>query len=149
MTVIRWDPFRNVAALQDRINRIFEETFPRSREADEDIAACAWTPAVDIYASEDGIIVKVDLPGVSKTDVSVELKDNYLTIRGERRTDGSVKEDSYYRQERCLGAFHRSFRLQTSVDPGKVKARFKEGVLEVEIPRPSEEPPKKITVDVE
>ena len=149
MTLIRWDPFRNMATLQDRINHIFEETFPRYREVDQDITAGAWTPAVDVYETEEGIIVKADLPGVSKADVAVEIKDNFLHIRGERKTDRPVAEESYYRQERCFGTFHRSFRLQTSVDPGKVKARFKDGVLEVQIPRPEEDPPKRITVDVE
>lgn len=149
MTLIRWDPFRNVATLQDRINRIFEDTFPRSREVDQDIAAGAWTPTIDVYETEEGIIVKADLPGVSKADVAVEIKDNFLNIRGERKTDRTVAEESYYRQERCFGTFHRSFRLQAAVDPGKVKARFKDGVLEIQIPRPEEDPPKRITVDVE
>ncbi len=149
MTLIRWDPFRNVATLQDRINRIFEETFPRSREVNQDITAGAWKPMVDVYETEEGIIVKADLPGVRKADVSVEIKDNFLNIRGERKTDSTVAEENYYRQERCFGTFHRSFRLRASVDPGKVKARFKDGILEIQIPRPEEDPPKRITVDVE
>lgn len=149
MTLMRWDPFKNVAALQDRINRIFEETFPRSREMNEDITTCAWTPSVDVYESDEGIVVEMDLPGVRKEDVAVEIKENILDIRGERSADKTVAEGNYYRQERSFGTFHRSFRMQAPIDPVKIKARFKDGVLRILIPGSEEEKPKKIAVNVE
>ena len=149
MALVRWDPFRNVATLQDRINRLFEDAFPRSRDIDDDVSMCAWRPAVDIYETENGLVLKAELPGVKKEDVSVEIKDNILTLKGERVEDKQVDEDNYYRRERCFGTFQRSFNLEQSIQPEKIKAKFKDGVLEVEIPRPEEEKPKKISVSVD
>ena len=149
MALVRWDPFRNVATLQDRINRLFEDAFPRSRDIDDDVSMCAWRPAVDIYETENGLVLKAELPGVKKEDVSVEIKDNILTLKGERVEDKRVDEDNYYRRERCFGTFQRSFNLEQNIQPEKIKAKFKDGVLEVEIPRPEEEKPKKISVSVD
>jgi HSP20 family protein len=87
MAIVRWDPFRDVAALQDRINRIFNESFGRSRDLDDEVSLYDWRPPVDIYETTDGIVLKVELPGVNKDDVSVEVKDNVLTLKGERLLD--------------------------------------------------------------
>jgi HSP20 family protein len=149
MALVRWDPFRNVVTLQDRINRLFEDAFPRSRDIDDDVSMCAWRPAVDIYETGNGLVLKAELPGVKKEDVSVEIKDNVLTLKGERAEDKEVDEDNYYRRERCFGTFQRSFNLEQSIQPEKIKAKFKDGILEVEIPRPVEEKPKKISVSVD
>lgn len=149
MALVRWDPFRNVATLQDRINRLFEDAFPRSRDIDDDVSMCAWRPAVDIYETENGLVLKAELPGVKKEDVSVEIKDNILSLKGERVEDKRVDEENYYRRERCFGTFQRSFNLEQSIQPEKIKAKFKDGVLEVEIPRPEEEKPKKVSVSVD
>ena len=149
MALVRWDPFRNVATLQDRINRLFEDAFPRSRDIDDDVSMCAWRPAVDIYETENGLVLKAELPGVKKEDVSVEIKDNILTLKGERIEDKRVDEENYYRRERCFGTFQRSFNLEQNIQPEKIKAKFKAGVLEVEIPRPEEEKPKKVSVSVD
>jgi HSP20 family protein len=149
MALVRWDPFRNVATLQDRINRLFEDAFPRSRDIDDDVSMCAWRPAVDIYETENGLVLKAELPGVKKEDVSVEIKDNILTLKGERIEDKRVDEENYYRRERCFGTFQRSFNLEQNIQPDKIKAKFKNGVLEVEIPRPEEEKPKKVSVSVD
>jgi len=149
MAIIRWDPFRNVATLQDRINRLFEDSFPRSRDIDEDISMCEWKPSVDIYETEEGIIIKAELPGVNKEDVSVEVKNNILTLKGERFVDKEIDEDKYYRRERCFGTFHRTFTLQNTVLPDKIKAKFRNGVLEIEVPKPEEEKPRQISVNVE
>ncbi len=149
MTIVKWDPFRNVAALQDRINRIFDESFSRTADMDDDISMCAWRPSVDIYETEDAVIVKAELPGIKKEEVSVEVKDNVLTLKGERIEDKEIKEESYFRKERCFGIFSRSFNLQHLVQPDKIKAKFKDGILEIEIPKPEEEKPKQITVNVE
>jgi len=149
MTIVKWDPFRNVAALQDRINRIFDESFSRTADVDDDISMSAWKPSVDIYETDEAIILKAELPGIKTEDVSVEITDNVLTLRGERVEDKEIKEGSYFRKERCFGTFSRAFNLQHRVQPDKIKAKFKDGILEIEIPKPEEEKPKQITVNVE
>lgn len=149
MAIVKWDPFININALQDRINRLFDESFPRSAETDEELAMCAWRPNVDIYQTDAGITLKAELPGVNKEDVSVEIKDNVLTLRGERFADEEVKEENYFRRERCCGLFQRAFTLQTKVNPDEIKARFKNGILEVRIPKPAVETPKQIKVDID
>ena len=149
MTIVKWDPFRNVAALQDRINRIFDESFSRTADLDDDISASAWKPTVDIYETDEAIILKAELPGIKKEDVSVEVKDNVLTLKGERAEEKEIKEKNYYRKERAFGTFSRAFNLQHRIQPDKIKARFKDGVLKIEIPKPEEEKPKQITVKVE
>ena len=149
MTIVKWDPFRNVAALQDRINRIFDESFSRTADLEDDISMSAWKPLVDIYETDEAIILKAELPGIKKEDVSVEVKDNILTLKGERAEEKEIKEKTYYRKERAFGTFNRAFNLQHRIQPDKIKARFKDGVLEIEIPKPEEEKPKQITVKVE
>jgi len=149
MTIVKWDPFRNVAALQDRINRIFDESFSRTADLEDDISMSAWKPSVDIYETDEAIILKAELPGIKKEDISVEVKDNILTLKGERAEEKEIKEKNYYRKERAFGTFNRAFNLQHRIQPDKIKARFKDGVLEIEIPKPEEEKPKQITVKVE
>jgi len=149
MTIVKWDPFRNVAALQDRINRIFDESFSRTADLDDDISMSAWKPLVDIYETDEAIILKAELPGIKKEDVSVEVKDNVITLKGVRTEEKEIKEKNYYRKERAFGTFSRAFNLQHRIQPDKIKARFKDGVLKIEIPKPEEEKPKQITVKVE
>lgn len=149
MALVRWDPFRGVTELQDRINRIFDETFTRPRDFDEELAACAWTPAVDIFEVGDGIVLVAELPGVEKGDVSVEVKDNILTLKGDRKAVENIADADYYRRERCFGTFKRSFTLVDRIEPNLIKAAFKDGILKIEIPRLAEERPKQITVSVE
>jgi HSP20 family protein len=149
MALVKWDPFRDVAELQNRINRIFDESFGRSRELDDETSLQSWRPAVDIYEIDGGIVVAAELPGVVKENVSVEVKDEILTIKGERLANPKIKEDSYYRRERLYGPFKRSFTLHQNIQPDLIKATFKDGILEIEIPRPQKEQPKQITVKVE
>jgi len=149
MAIVRWDPFRDVAALQDRINRIFNESFGRSRDLDDEVSLYDWRPPVDIYETDDGIVLKIELPGVNKEDVSVEVKDNVLTLKGERLLDPEIKDEHYYRKERSFGKFNRSFSLQESIKPDSIKASFKDGVLTVEVPRAEEEKPKQVTVNID
>jgi HSP20 family protein len=149
MTLARWDPFRDVAALQDRINRLFEDAFPKGQSSEDEVRLSAWRPVVDIYATEAAVVFKVELPGVKKENISVEVKDNVLTIRGERVDDSNVAPDDFYRRERIFGTFSRSFSLQHAVDPERIKARFKEGVLEVQIPKLETEPPRQVAVSID
>ncbi len=149
MTLVKWDPFRDVEKLQNRINRMFEDSFGRTRDPDDEMSLCAWTPPVDIYETENGIVLAAELPGVGKENISVEVKDNILTLNGERTANPNINEKKFYRRERCYGTFQRSFTLQQNIQPNLIKATFKNGVLEIEIPKPEEEQPKQITVKVE
>jgi len=149
MAIVRWDPFRDVSALQDRINRIFNESFGRSRDFEDEVSLYDWRPPVDIYETGEGIVLKIELPGVKKDDVSVEIKDNVLTIKGERLLDPAIEDENYYRKERSFGKFNRSFSLQQLISPDLIKASFKDGVLTVEVPRPEEEKPKQVTVNID
>ena len=149
MTIVRWDPFRDVAALQDRINRIFNESFGGSRELDDDGGLYDWRPPVDIYETADGFVLKVELAGVEKEDVSVEVKEDVLTLKGERLLDPAIKDEQYYRKERAFGKFQRSFTLHESIKPGQVKASFKNGILTITVPRPTQEKAKQITVNID
>ncbi len=147
MTIVRWDPFRNVSTLQDRINRMFDEAFTR-KEFNDDATMGAWRPDVDIYDTDNALIVKAELAGVPKENVTVDVKDNILTIKGERSVDKEVKEENYYRRERSFGSFQRSFTLPAAINPDNIKATYKDGILEIEIPKPEEKKPKQVTIDV-
>jgi HSP20 family protein len=106
------------------------------------------TPALDVYEDKDNIIVKADLPGLTKDDIEISLQDNVLTLRGEKKRDSEVKEENYYRLERSYGTFNRSFELPTSVDASKIEATFKNGVLQITLPKTEEAKPKKIKINV-
>ena len=146
MAIVRWDPFRNLTTLQERINRLFEDSFPYL-EGDKP-GMCAWTPPVDIYDADDAIIIHAELPAIRKDDITIEIKDNVLTLKGERFPNTDVKEEKYYRRERCVGKFHRAFSLPAPLDPHNTKATFKNGVLEIEIRKPAEKKPKKISIAI-
>lgn len=149
MSVIKWDPFQNIVTLQGRINRLFEDAFPRAAGEEEDLSVCAWRPLVDIYEADEGVVIQMDLPGVKKDEVAIEVKNNLLTIHGQRQVQTDVREDRYCRRERTCGTFLRSFSLHSAVAPDKIKASFKNGVLTVLIPDPEDEKPKKISVTIE
>ena len=149
MSIVRWDPLRNVASLQDRINRLFNEAFSGSKAFEDDVSMSAWRPAVDIYDTDNALVIKAELPGIEKDDVSVDVKGNVLTIKGERSFDKEIKEENYYRKERSIGKFQRSFTLPEAVNPEAIKANFKNGVLEIEVPKPEEKKPKQISINVE
>lgn len=149
MSIVKWDPFRDVAALQDRINRIFSESFDSTREQEDDGSLYDWRPPVDIYEVAEGFVLKVELAGVKKEDISVEVTDNVLNIKGERLLDSGVKDEQYYRKERSFGKFQRSFTLKESIKPEQVKASFKNGVLKIVVPRPTKENAKQVTVKID
>lgn len=148
MTVGKWDPFSNLTTLQDRINRLFDDAFPQSAGPDEEMATATWRPLVDIYETENGVTLQVDLPGVDKEAVSVEIKDNILTIKGQRAIETAVDDDQYYRRERRCGSFQRAFAMRSPVAPDAIKASFKNGVLKIDLPRPEQEQLRPVTVDI-
>ncbi len=149
MALVRWDPFRNVSTLQDRINRMFNETLPRAWDNGEDLALRDWNPAVDIFDREDSIVIHAELPGVKKEDVSVEFKENVLTLKGQRQCDAEIKEECFYRRERTFGSFQRAFTMPDGIDVEKIKASYRDGVLEIAIPKLAEKRPKQIEVKIE
>jgi HSP20 family protein len=149
MAIIKWDPLGNIATLQDRINKLFDDSFPHQAHDNEEVPLCAWTPSVDIYETAQGVVIAIDLPGVNKEDVVVEVKDDMMTISGQRSGDPEHCATNYYRRERICGNFHRTFTLHAMVLPEQIKAKFKNGVLTVEIPKPVEETPRQISVDIE
>jgi HSP20 family protein len=151
MAIVRWEPFRDLVSLQDRMNRLFDESFRgASRGVGEEDWALggSWAPAVDIFEHEGNIVLKAELPGVDSKDVDVRVENNVLTLRGERKFDSEVKKESYHRVERSYGAFSRSFTLPTVVDTDKIKAEFKEGVLRLTLPQREEAKPKQIAISV-
>jgi HSP20 family protein len=151
MAIVRWEPFRDLVSLQDRMNRLFDESFRGvSRGAGEEDWALggSWAPAVDIFEHEGNIVLKAELPGVDSKDVDVRVENNVLTLRGERKFDSEVKKESYHRVERAYGTFSRSFTLPTVVDTDKIKAEFKEGVLRLTLPQREEAKPKQIAISV-
>lgn len=149
MAIIKWDPLGNIATLQDRINKLFDDSFPHQKQDGETVPMHAWTPSADIYETEEGVVIAVDLPGVNKTDVAVEVKDDLLTVTGERFADPRCQATNYYRRERSCGTFHRAFTLHAMITPDQIKATFKNGVLMVTIPRPPEDKPRRVSVNIE
>ncbi|BBO69394.1 Hsp20/alpha crystallin family protein [Desulfosarcina alkanivorans] len=149
MAIIKWDPLGNIATLQDRINKLFDDSFPCQTDEDGETPLCEWTPGVDIFETDPGVVIAVDLPGVNKEDVVVEIRDDVLSISGVRCADPEYQATNYYRRERICGNFHRTFTLHAMVPPEQIKAKFKNGVLVVEIPRPEEDHPRQVSVDIE
>ena len=149
MTIIRWwDPARELSTLQNRMNRFFGEAFGPPMYPAEQAAPGAWTPAVDIFETDHEIVLDVELPGVARDQVHVEVNDGILQLRGERKVEKEVKEESYHRVERTFGTFHRSFTLPDSVDPEKVSAELKNGILQVRLGKREQAKPKQIQVTV-
>ena len=147
MAIVKWDPWATLPTLQDRINRIFEESFPvHASQKEGEVSLCDWRPTVDTYEEDGIIVINAELPGVSKDDVTIDIKDNVLTIKGVRNYDQKVEKDNYYRRERCYGKFHRAFSLPDAVDPNRIEASYKDGVLKIKIPKAEESSSKKIEI---
>ena len=145
---VRWDPFGEFSTLQERMNRLFEDLIPATRKSEEELKTGTFYPSVDIYEGEKDITLKAELPGIDKKDVHVEINDGVITLRGKRKLEKEEKKENYHRLERSYGTFNRSFTLPTTVDSGKVKANYKDGILEVTLPRKEEAKPKSIPVEV-
>ncbi len=146
MNLVKWSPWREMPTLHDRINRFFEDPFFGISRMDDEAGLSMWDPAVDLYEKDDHYVIKAELPGVDKKDVNIDLRDRLLTLSGERSYDNEVEKENYYRRERSFGRFQRSFTLPADVDPDKIKAEFKDGVLKIEVPKPEEKKSKKITI---
>jgi len=144
MATIR-TPFRELMAIQDRMNRLFDTSI-RGEGGDEEVEAAAWTPAVDIYETKDTVVVNVEAPGMAKEQFNVEVKDEVLTIKGDRPFARDVAREQYHRIERAYGRFRRSFILGTAVQTDGITANYVNGVLVVVLPKVEEAKPKKIEI---
>jgi HSP20 family protein len=142
-SVIRWDPFRNLSGLQEQVNRLFETGF---RGRSDESALTTWAPSVDIYETENELVLKADLPEVAEKDIDIHVENNMLTVRGERKFEQKVKEENYLRIERTYGSFSRSFSLPNTVDTDAIKAEYKNGVLTVSMPKRAESKPKQVKI---
>ena len=143
--ITRWDPFHNLSTLQEQVNRLFEGSLPHRSDQS---ALTTWAPAVDIYETENELVLKADLPDVNENDLDIRIESNILTIKGERKFEEKVKEDNYLRVERTYGSFSRSFSLPSTVDSGSIKAEYKNGVLTVELPKRAESKPRQVKINV-
>lgn len=143
MSLVRWDPFRELSALQHSINRLFEDIYPRQGNLTQ-----GWMFPVDIKETPEAILVKAEIPGVSKDDIKVAFDNNVLTIRGERKSEEKEEGANFLRVERKHGSFSRSFSVDVPVDQEKIKASYKDGVLEVVLPKGAEDS-KGVTVEIE
>ncbi len=148
MALIRWDPFREMSALQERMNRLFSDVRAQAPVRGEEIVQGAWIPAVDIFETNEAIVLKAELPGITAQDISVEVKDNTLTLKGEKKFEKEVKEENYHRVERSCGSFQRAFTLPGTIHQEKVKAKFKDGILEITLPKVEEAKPKQVKVEI-
>jgi HSP20 family protein len=146
MALARWTPQRDLLSVRDEMNRVLNEVFGRSANDESAWFSGAWAPPVDIYETDDALVMKAELPGFSKDDINIELKENTLVIRGERKREDEVKEGNYHRMERVYGAFQRSFLLPTTVDQNKVNASYKDGILELRLGKVQAAQPKRIAV---
>jgi HSP20 family protein len=144
MTIVRWEPLRELGTLQSEMNRLFNTVFDGPTPTGGTMRR--WMPAMDLLESGEDFVLRADLPGMSEEDVSIELEDSTLTISGERKTEHEKEGEGFYRVERATGAFSRSLTLPKGVDADAVTARFDRGVLEVRIPKPQERKPRRISI---
>jgi HSP20 family protein len=145
MAIVRWEPFRDLVTTQDRLNRLFNETFSRVFDEGE-TGLQGWSPAVDIFETDSSVVVKAELPGVDPKDIEARIQDGTLYLKGERKFKNEVKRESYHLVERSYGSFMRSFILPASVDSENVKAEYKEGVLTLTLQKREEAKPKIIKI---
>lgn len=151
MTLVRWDPFRELGTLQQRMNRIFDDTIRRrepSLDEGEEIVAGTWVPAVDIVETPEKIVMRAEVPGIPQEQIDLQVADGVLTLKGERKFEKEENKENYHRIERAYGQFQRSFTLPTSVDAEKIAATYEAGVLTVDLPKREENKPKKVSVKI-
>jgi len=149
MAIVRWDPFREVSQIQDRLNRVISDAYGRNGADEGFMSTGAWVPPVDIYANgNQELVLKAELPEMTLEDIDVGVDNGALTIKGEKKLAPDVKDDQFHRIERKYGTFSRSFSLPQTVDPHKVSAEYREGVLTVRLPLREEAKPRQIKVAV-
>jgi HSP20 family protein len=149
MALIRWEPVRELNTIQNEMNRLFNTFFEAPTPGNGGTTSMRrWIPAMDLVETEDHFVLRADLPGLSESEVNIELEDNVLTISGERKAEHEERKEGYYRVERASGTFSRSLTLPEGVNPDAVQASFDRGVLEVRIPKPEQRKPRKVAISV-
>jgi HSP20 family protein len=143
VALVRWDPIRELDTLQGDMNRLFDRFF-EGRVANG--TARRWIPAMDLVETDDSLVLRGDLPGMTEDDVDIEIKDNVLTVSGERKSESEEKGEGFHRVERAFGTFSRSLTLPHGIDAERVVAKFENGVLEVQIPKPAEAKPTRVQI---
>jgi HSP20 family protein len=138
MAIIRWDPFREMTQVQNQVNRLVDQMWGGRQES--------WLPAVDVFDNKDGVVVKAELAGMDPDDIQIEVEDNVLTLKGERKLEEKVDDERYYRVERRYGSFQRSLALPQGVKPEDISAGYEDGILTVTVPKAEEEKPRRIEV---
>lgn len=144
MTLIKYDPIREIRNLQEEMNRLFASAF--SRTFDDELMSGAWTPSVDIYENKDQVVLEAELPGMKPEDVNISIENNVLTIQGERKFEKKEEKDNYHRIERRYGSFTRSFTLPPTIDPERITAEFDNGVLRLTMVKREEAKPRRIEI---
>ncbi len=148
MTMItRWDPFREFVTLQDRMNRLFRDSYG-SEGREEALTTTTFAPPVDVYEDEHNVTLKIEVPGIEEKDIDVRIENNTLTVHGERKFEKEEKEENYRRVERQYGSFIRTFTLPNTVDQESVQANYDKGVLKIKLAKKAEAKPKQIKVNV-
>ncbi len=148
MALIRWEPARELGTIQNEMNRLFNTFFDTPTSAGSANALRRWIPAMDLVETGGEFVLRADLPGLSESDVNIELEDNVLTVSGERKSEHEERNEGYYRIERSFGSFRRTLTLPEGVDPEAVKATFDRGVLEVRVPKPEQRKPRTVEIAV-
>ncbi len=144
MAITRWDPFREVVALQNRVNSLFRDL----NDGEDPVAAASFVPAVDIYEDEQKVVLKLEVPGIEEKDLDVSVENHTLTVKGERKFEAEEKEKNFHRIERRYGSFYRAFTLPSAVDTESVAASYNAGVLKLELKKKPEAQPKQIKINV-
>ncbi len=147
MALVKYNPLRELRSMQEQMNRLLNVSWNHDL-AGEDIKEGIWQPSVDIYETEDSIVIKAELPDVDQKDIEVHIEDNTLTLKGERKHSSDVKKENYHRIERYFGSFQRSFSLPANVQQDGISAVCERGVLSITLPKKDEVKPRQIKVDV-
>jgi HSP20 family protein len=147
MAITRWDPFRDVLALQSRLNSLFED-FTRGQGEQDALTTAAFVPPVDIYEDEHKVVLKMEVPGIKQEELDIRVENNTLTVRGERKFEKEEKQENFHRIERRYGSFYRAFTVPSTVDTESVQASYEDGVLKIEMQKKAESKPKQIKVNV-
>ncbi len=148
MRLVKYNPYTEFDRFREPFNRLFTDVFTRNRE-DSDTELTEWRPRFDIFETDDQLVFQAEIPGIPKEDVTVDVNDNILTIRGERKNGSGKKNGNYCRRERFYGKFQRSFALPENVNPESIRASQKNGVLDIYVPKPENKKPKRIQVKAE
>jgi HSP20 family protein len=147
MAITRWDPYREVLTLQNRLNSLFQD-YGRGYGENDSVSAAAFVPPVDVYEDEHKIVLKLEVPGLKQEDLDIQIENNALTVKGERKFEKEEKEENFHRIERRYGSFFRSFTVPNTVNSEAVKASYDAGVLRIELEKRAEAKPKQIKVQV-